>query len=99
MVGTVLSMLMPPSVTLAVLPAWSVTLLVTLWSAPSPKTASAGQAPSGTPDSASEQMKWTLTAVLFQPYPLGCGSTEAVMDGPCGSILAETVRVMELPAT
>src|SRR5829696_8060301 len=85
-------------VTLAELPALSVTLFVTLWSAPSPKTTSSGQAPES-PERASPHVKWTVTSELFQPLALGAGLTEAEIVGSVRSILAETERVVELPAT
>src|SRR5215208_828224 len=97
-VGAVLSMLMPLFVTLAVLPAWSLTLFMTLWLAPSPKTMSSGQAPES-PDRASEQVKLTVTFSLFQPLALASGLRAAAMVGAVLSIKADTERVVELPAT
>src|SRR4030095_11605351 len=64
MAGGVRSMLMPPTVKEALLPATSLPVPVALWPAPSPaRVWSGAQAP--TPDSASEQVKLTVTGPAF----------------------------------
>ena len=71
-VGAVLSMLMPETVVLAVLPALSVTVPSTGWSAPSPSVTGAVQA--ATPERASSQVKLTMTSALYQPLALAARS-------------------------
>src|SRR3954453_23231508 len=68
MVGPVLSML-TPMVVVAVLPALSVAVPVTIWFSPSPVTVT-GLVQRATPDSESEQVNVTITSPLFQPRSL-----------------------------
>src|SRR5437660_173540 len=84
MMGAVLSIL-TIATAVAVLPALSVTVPVTLWPAPSPSVVGAGQ--EATPESASLQVKLTVTSVLFQPLALGAGLGEALMLGAVLSML------------
>src|SRR5919199_2607257 len=69
--GLVLSMLIPLTVALAAFPALSVAVPLALWAVPSlSSTTSLAQPPSGMPESRSEQVKRTRTALLNQPAAL-----------------------------
>ena len=99
--GAVLSMSMLLIVSLAVLPARSVTLLVTLWLAPSPKAPFSGQPLelSPEPPTLSEQLKLTVTSSLYQPLALAARSREAVMVGAVLSMsMLLIVSLAVLPA-
>src|SRR5690242_14955269 len=90
---------MPPTVLPALaLPARSVAAsLVTLWFAPSVlSTLSLGQV--ATPDSASVQVKWTVTALLYQPAVFGVVVGAPFTPGAVRSMLTETLPVPVLPA-
>src|SRR5207249_8669073 len=65
--GPVLSMLIPETVALALLPALSVAVPVTLWLAPSPSVV--GPERFASPESASLPVKLTVTSSLYQPAP------------------------------
>src|SRR5581483_3046538 len=66
MVGSVRSMLMPETATVAVLPAASVAVPLTDWLPPSPDSVwSAGQ--SDKPEPPSVQVKWKVTGAPYQP--------------------------------
>src|SRR5262245_24708065 len=79
-VGGTASTLSPATVALRALPATSTALPVTDWLAPlSSSFASAGQV--ATPESASPQVKWTVTAPLYQPAALGARSGAPLIDG------------------
>ena len=83
----------------AELPARSVTVPVTDWLAPlAVRVVDTGQG-TARPDSASEQVKLTVTLVLFQPLPLAAGLWDAVILGAVLSMLMPpTVAEAVLPA-
>ncbi len=95
--GGVKSMLMPPTVVDAVLPALSVQLPVTDWAAPSPVRVD-GAVVEPTPDRVSEQVKLTVTGPLFQPLTLGTGLADPVTLGRVLSILTVTETELDVPA-
>jgi hypothetical protein len=95
-VGGVKSML-TETVNEAELPAKSVTVPVTSWSAPSPVTVVLPEY-AFKPESPSETTKSTVTDSLFQPYEMGLGLRKELMSGAVLSMLTETVKVAELPA-
>ena len=71
-IGGVLSILMPDITVLAELPALSVAMPVTDWSAPSPVRVVSGVTESiPEPEGSSDAVKWTVTSVLYQPLVLG----------------------------
>ena len=79
------------AVALALLPALSVALPVTNW--PPPWLVSiVGPLQLATPEVASEQVKLTVTGVLFQPLPLERGTRPEVIDGSVLSILTAGER-------
>src|SRR5260370_38428587 len=82
---------------LAVFPATSVAVPVTIWLALSAVTAT-GAAQNATPLSASEQVKLTVTADLFQPFASGDGLSAPKMFGGVLSRLTATEAVAEFPA-
>jgi hypothetical protein len=85
MLGAVLSMLMPDTVALALLPALSVAVPVTDWFAPSIDSV-VGALQLATPESASVHVKLTVTSVLFQPAALPAGSASPMIVGGTISI-------------
>src|SRR5213078_4370632 len=80
MTGFVWSMFIGWTVTDALLPALSTAVPVTCWLAPSAVSVT-GSGQLWTPDSASLQVKVTVTAVLFHPARLGAGLAVAVIVG------------------
>src|SRR5947209_6333435 len=84
MMGAVLSIL-TIATAVAVLPALSVTVPVTLWPAPSPSVVGVGQ--EATPESASLHVKLTVTSVLFQPLAFAAELGEALIVGSVLSML------------
>src|SRR4051794_35779275 len=96
MLGGVSSMLMSPTVAVALLPAWLTAVPDTLWPAPSDVTA-VGLGQVAIPDTASAQVKMTVTGPLFQPLPLA-GVRTAVISGLVLSMETVTVVVALLPA-
>src|SRR4051795_8660896 len=98
MTGLVLSMLTAAG-SVAVLPASSLTVPVTAWALPSVVTV-CGPVQLATPDSASEQVKVTVTSDLFQPSALAAGFWVRPMVGDDLSSPNDTVcAVSVLPAT
>src|SRR5690242_18125817 len=77
--GAVSSTLMAVMLALALLPAASVAVPLDVWFAPSPSVLAAGQL--SIPESASPQVKLTVTSVLFQPLALAAGARLAVIVG------------------
>jgi len=70
---------------------------MTDWPAPSPRVVGVGAVE--TPESASVQVKLTVTATLFQPFEFGKGDLELDITGGVLSILIpDTVAEFELPA-
>jgi hypothetical protein len=51
-----------------------------------------------TPDRASVQVKWTVTALLYQPAALGWGVGAPLTTGGVRSMLTDTLPVPWLPA-
>lgn len=98
--GGVLSMWIPPTVVEPELPAWSEQEPAADWLAPSVVTiTSAEVVPAAGPESASLQLKLTVTSVLFQPKPFAAGDGVPVTVGGVLSILMSViVAVAELPA-
>src|SRR5260370_25366576 len=82
---------------LAVFPATSVAVPVTIWLALSAVTATVA-AQNATPLSASEQVKLTVTAELFQPFASGGGLIAAKMFGGVLSRFTATEAVAAFPA-
>src|SRR5215212_3696703 len=82
-------------VTVVALPALSIAVPLTVCPAPSPdNTWSAGQL--AMPDSASAQVKCTVTGVLFHPFAFAAGESVAMIVG--GSVSEpEIATVIELP--
>src|SRR2546429_9670225 len=80
MVGATVSMLMPPTVALAVLPALSLALPLTDCAAPSPLSV-VGAGHEATPDKLSRQSKLAVTATLFQPPALAAGARMLIIPG------------------
>ena len=78
-------------------PATSVALPVAVWPAPSCVKLT-GEAQVATPDSASAQLKLTVTLVLFQPKLLARGLNVAAMLGGVLSILTFVLGVAVFPA-
>ncbi len=72
-VGLVRSMLIPPWLAEAVLPATSVQVPLAVWPAPSSSRTSAMLALTA-PEVSSSQFHMTVTAALFQPSPLAAGA-------------------------
>ena len=97
-VGLVVSMLMPLTVKLALLPALSVTVPVAVWLAPpAARVTSAGQV--AMPAPASEQVKRIVTAPLYQPLAFAAVVAAPLMVGLVVSILMPlTVALAVLPA-
>ena len=96
--GAVLSMFIPLTVTLAVLPALSSAVPVTLWFAPSPVRVT-GDVQLAIPESSSAQVNVTVTSVLFHPLPLAPGETLPVIVGGVlsgASIASKWSRATEL---
>ena len=73
----------------AVLPALSVTVPVTVWAWPSSVTC-CGPVQPATPDTASEQLNVMVTAVLFHPSALAAGSWVCPIVGELLSMPNET---------
>ena len=93
--GAVLSMLILSTVTELALPATSWVSPRTDWSEPSLETVWSGPQPAmpSTPESASEQLKVTLTSVLFQSAEFGPGARCPVIVGGTVSTLTAMVLV------
>src|SRR2546426_3635490 len=90
-------MLIPGTLVWAMLPARSVTVPVTLWPAPSPNVVDGEQV--ATPESASLQVKLTVTLSLYQLLALGARSGAPLIVGAVWSILMPlTVVLALLPA-
>src|SRR5690348_3280303 len=89
-VGAVRSILMLPTVALAVLPALSLTEAAADRLLPSPlTTVSAGQAT--TPERLSAQVQWTVTSPVNQPLPFGVLTMLPLMVGLVLSTLTDGV--------
>src|SRR5205823_1401755 len=98
MVGAVLSTLIAATVAEAALPAASVAVPVTGWFLPSVATV-VGAVHEATPDTASAQVKVTVTLPLFQPLVLAAGAWVWLMVGAVLSMLTWMVlAVSVLPA-
>src|SRR5947207_59984 len=98
MLGAVLSMLMPLTVALALLPAMSVAVPVTLCPAPSAVSVTGGVS-EAMPEVGSAAVKVTVTSVLFQPKAFAAGDREPVIIGGVSSTLTVSVLVAStLPA-
>src|SRR5579859_1273808 len=93
--GGVLSIL-TMAVVLALFPALSTAVPVTVWLAPS-LVNDTGALHEATPDSASAQLKLTVTEVLFQFAVFGGGATCGTTVGAVLSKLAVTDMEAELP--
>src|SRR5262249_7975331 len=101
--GAVSSTLMPLSLTLAVLPAASATVRLTLWLAPSPNVCVPGQIsiPDGVIPAAGDgslQVKLRTTSALYQPFALGARSRATLIVGAVLSVLTVGGSVARLPA-
>ncbi len=94
--GADLSMLIPPTVVLALLSALSTAVPVTDWLAPSPLSV-VELVQLLMPDVASAQVKLTVTSLLFQPLPFAAGERLPVMVGAVLSSLTVTEPVPLLP--
>ena len=94
--GGVRSMLIDPTVAEAKLPALSVQLPVTDWSAPSERS-EAGLETVSAPETGSVQLKLTVTGTLFQPLALGPVNLEPVTVGAVRSILTVTETEFDVP--
>src|SRR5918992_1103589 len=98
--GAVLSMLIPPTPSSFSLSALSTAVPGTVWSAPSSVTVTVPPPVQDLmPDSASEQVKPTLTSSLFQPCSFGAGARVGWMDGLVSSSMTRTSPVPTLPST
>src|SRR5271163_1427816 len=96
MVGGVLSRF-TMTFAVAVFPALSVAVPLTVWLAASVETVmGAGQV--AMPEPESEQVNVTVTLELFQPLALGAGAATAVMAGGVLSIFTDKVAEAVLPA-
>jgi hypothetical protein len=95
-VGGVSSMLMPPTLVLAVLPAASTADPWTLWSAPSPRCA--GPLTVSIPESVSLPVNETVTSPRYQPNAFAARSGAPVMVGAVLSMFTVAVALVELPA-
>jgi hypothetical protein len=96
--GGVRSMLIPPTVVVAVLSAVSFAPRVTDWPAPSlVSVTSSGQ--TATFESASSHLKWTVTSLLYQPFALAGVVGAPLMVGGVLSSLTVIESVPVLPAT
>src|SRR5437879_10615414 len=90
-------MLIPETVVLALLPALSVAVPLDDWPLPSASVSSAVQL--WIPESVSEQLKCTVTSLLFQPAALGVVVAAPLIVGAVLSMLIpETVVLVLLPA-
>jgi hypothetical protein len=90
--GGVLSILIPPIVAEATLPARSWHVPVTCWFVPSVvSNVGAGGLPAARPESASAQAKLIVTFVLLQPAGFAEGVREPLIDGGVLSILIGSV--------
>src|SRR5438552_15444864 len=96
MPGGVLSMLIPVTVAVALVPAWLTAVPGTVCPVPSAVTV-VGLGQVAMPDCASAQVKVTVTLLLFQPLPFAAVRT-AVINGLVLSMLTVTVAVVVLPA-
>ena len=94
--GAVLSTLMPLTEVLALLPALSVAVPSTVWSAPSARCC--GPVTVSMPDRPSVPSKETVTSSLYQPAALAARSGAPVMVGAVLSMLTVAVPVTLLPA-
>jgi hypothetical protein len=81
----------------AVFPAASVAVPETTWFAPLEETR-IGCGHCAIPEGKSEQLKLTVTFVLFHPAESGVGETLAVIDGAVSSMFTFTVTVEVTPA-
>ncbi len=101
-VGGVLSTLMPLTLSLALLPAASVTEPLTLCAVPSPSTTGSGQSvppwAMPIPDRLSPHSKRTVTLSLYHWFALAVRSGVAAMVGSILSILTVAVVLASLPA-
>src|SRR6266511_505446 len=88
-VGAVLSMSMLPTVAVAELSALSTAVPVTDWFAPLAVFV-VGPLHDLMPETLSEQVKLTVTSVLFQPFAFAAGLREPVTVGVCLSSLIVT---------
>src|SRR5438093_7849785 len=96
-VGAVLSMLIPETVALALLPALSVAVPLADWPLPSASVASAAQL--WTPESASAQLKCTVTWLLSQPAAVGeVVAAPLIVGAGVSMLIPETVVLALLPA-
>jgi len=96
MLGGVRSMLIPLTVVEAVFPALSVQVPVA--DCPDPELPSiVGLVTDAMPDRESEQVKVTVTGLLFQPLPFGPGLAEPAIVGCVLSIFIVTVTELETP--
>src|ERR1700690_312350 len=90
-------MLMFETVTEVLLPAPSFAVPVTDWPAPwTSVTGVVGQV--ATPETASEQVKLTVTGVLFQPAAFGAGVFVTPITAPRSSMITASAPVALLPA-
>src|SRR5204862_2896879 len=80
-VGGVLSMLMPLTTVVALLPAWSTATPVRDCPSPSELMTWDVGPQLSTPDSESPQLKITVTSVLFHPFALAAGVRDPEMVG------------------
>ena len=94
--GAVLSMLIEPTVADAELSALSTACRVTDWLRPSPERV-LGPGQVLMPDNGSEQVKLTVTSLLFQPFELAEGLLDPVMVGALLSRRTVTEPLPELP--
>src|SRR6185437_3651092 len=94
--GAVLSMLIPLTVVLALLPAASVAVPVMLWLLPSPRVTGAGQ--TSTPERVSAQVKVTVTLPLYQPPALAVRFRAALIVGGVLSMLMNATSLALFPA-
>jgi len=96
--GTVLSMLMLDTVSVALFPARSVTSPVTEIPNPSPGGTAGGEQ-YATPDRESAQVKLTVAVLLTHPFELGDGARRPVMVGAVRSMFTFVWEVFaEFPA-
>src|SRR5436190_1362661 len=95
--GATLSMLIPPTVAVAVLSALSAAVPVTDWFAALALSV-VGPLHVFTPDGLSEQLKPTVTSVLFQPLTFAAGLRVPVMPGADLSSFTVTEPVPLLPS-
>jgi hypothetical protein len=97
MEGRLNSRLIAGVVTVAVLPALSVTVPETVWLAPLAESTT-GDGQFATPDNESAQAKVTVTFVVFQPSAFGAGEGVAVIVGAVSSMFSVAVTEAVSPA-